>query len=136
MAKDTVVFPKPQGSERTPCPDLIAAAKASREADEKEHQAAMKARRELDERQAKQHKEELLDRKAEFEKTFKHLWGSSAYGKSVVYATCDNKDEADKVIIAAFKDTMIAQVTNTPHTTMKFKNETKLHISNTGLHVR
>ena len=26
MAKDTVVFPKPQGSERTPCPALIAAA--------------------------------------------------------------------------------------------------------------
>ena len=29
MARDTVVFPKPQGSERTPCPDLSAAAKAS-----------------------------------------------------------------------------------------------------------
>ena len=29
MAKDTVVFPKPQGSERTPCPALIAAAIAS-----------------------------------------------------------------------------------------------------------
>jgi hypothetical protein len=40
------------------------------------------------------------------------------------------------VIVAAFKDTMISQVENTPHTTYKIKNETKLHLSNTGLHVR
>lgn len=30
---------------------------------------------------------------------------------------------------------MIAQVTNTPKMTYKFKNETKLHIGNPGLHV-
>lgn len=80
----------------------IAAAKAAREADEKEHQAAMKARRELDQKQSEQHKNELLERKAEFEKTFKHLWGSSTYGQSVVYATCTDADQAQKVIVAAF----------------------------------
>jgi hypothetical protein len=72
----------------------IAAAKAPREADEKEHQAAMKARRDLDAKQAEQHKMEMLERKKEFEATFKHLWGASTFGKSVVYATCDNAEEA------------------------------------------
>lgn len=47
-------------------------------------------------------------KKAEFEKTFKHLWGPGATGYSVVYATFSDKATADKVITEAFKDTMIA----------------------------
>lgn len=74
-------------------------------------------------------------KKAEFEKTFKHLWGSSATGLSIVYATFEDKETADKVITEAFKDTMMAQVTNTPGVIYQFKNETKLHLTNTGLHM-
>lgn len=61
----------------------------------------------------------MLEKKEEFEKTFKHLWGASTYGVSVVYATCIDKATADKVIVEVFKDTMIAQVINTPHMTYK-----------------
>lgn len=75
-------------------------------------------------------------RKAEFEKTFKHLWGPGSTGLSIVYATFVDKATAEKVIIEAFKDTMMAQVTETPTTTYTFKNETKLHLTNTGLHVQ
>lgn len=76
------------------------------------------------------------ERKAEFEKTFRHLWGPGAVGLSVVYATFEDLETADKVIAATFKDTMIAQVTRTPEVTYTFKNETKLHLTNTGLHVQ
>jgi hypothetical protein len=75
-------------------------------------------------------------KKAEFEKTFKHIWGAGATGLSIVYATFDNKEEADRVITEVFKDTMISQVTNYADVTYQFKNETKLHIANPGLHVR
>lgn len=96
----------------------------------------MKARRDLDKLQQEQHKKEMQDRKAEFEKTFKHLWGGSATGLSVVYATFEDKATADKVISAAFQDTMVAQATTNDQITYSFKNETKLHLTNTGLHVQ
>jgi hypothetical protein len=50
----------------------------------------------------------MLEKKAEFEKTFKHLWGPGSVGQSVVYATLKDKETADKVLSEAFKDTMIA----------------------------
>lgn len=75
-------------------------------------------------------------KKGEFEKTFKHLWGSTSTGTSMVYATFADKATADNVIIEAFKDTMIAQVTTSSDITYSFKNETKLHLTNTGLHVQ
>jgi len=106
----------------------IAAAKAEREADEKEHQAALEARRKLDEQQALAHKKAMLEKKAEFEKTFKHLWGTGSTGQSVIYCTADNNEMANKIISAAFQDTMVAQATNYPDVTYKFKNETKLHL--------
>lgn len=74
----------------------------------------MKARRELDKLQAKEHKKAMDAKKAEFEKTFKHLWGASATGVSVLYATFPDKATADKLTLEAFKDTMMAQVTTTP----------------------
>lgn len=112
------------------------AAKVAREADEKEHQAEMKARRELDKLQADEHKREMEAKKAEFEKTFKHLWGPGATGLSMVYATFVDKETAEKVVVEAFKDTMIAQVIQVPGVTYSFKNETKLQFTNTGLHVQ
>lgn len=95
----------------------------------------MKARKDLDALQAEQHKKEMDAKKAEFEKTFKHLWGPGATGLSIVYATFADKATADNVVTEAFKDTMIAQVTTTSAVTYEFKNETKLHLTNTGLHV-
>jgi uncharacterized protein involved in tolerance to divalent cations len=77
----------------------------------------------------------MLEKKAEFEKTFKHLWGPSSVGQSAVYATFKTKEEANKVIAAGFADTMLAQATTFPDVTYSFKNETKLHLTNTGLHV-
>lgn len=113
-----------------------AAAKAAREADEKEHQASLEARKKLNQLQKEQHEREMAEKKAEFEKTFKHLWGPGTIGLSIVYATFDTKEMADKVITEVYKDTMISQVTNYPGVTYEFKNETKLHIANPGLHVR
>ena len=113
----------------------IAAAKAEREADEKEHQAALDARRKLDAKQAEAHKKAMLEKKAEFEATFKHLWGGGSIHQSVVYATFKDKETANKVITAGFADTMLAQATSYPDVTYQFKNETKLHLTNTGLHV-
>ena len=78
----------------------------------------------------------MAAKKAEFEKTFKHLWGTGTTGLSIVYATFDTKEMADKVITEVYKDTMISQVTNYPGVTYEFKNETKLHIANPGLQVR
>jgi len=40
----------------------------------------LEARRKLDAKQAEAHKKAMLEKKAEFEKTFKHLWGPSAVG--------------------------------------------------------
>lgn len=68
----------------------------------------MKARRDLDKLQAEEHKKEMDAKKAEFEKTFKHIWGPSATGTSMLYATFADKATADKLIAEAFKDTMMA----------------------------
>ena len=95
----------------------------------------MKARKELDKKQAEQHKKEMEEKKAEFEKTFKHVWGPSATGMSIVYADFVDKETAEKVMKEAFSDTMIAQATHIPGVTYEFKNETKLHLANPGLHV-
>ena len=113
-----------------------AAAKAAREADEKEHQASLDARKRLDAMQAEQHKKEMAERKAEFEKSFRHLWGPGATGLSIVYATFIHKEMADRVIREVYKDTMIAQVTNYQGVTYTFKNETKLHMTNPGWSVQ
>jgi|TARA_B110000305_G_C18773437_1_gene330669 hypothetical protein len=50
----------------------------------------------------------LEAKKAEFEKTFKHMWGSGSTGLSIVYCTFVNKEMADKALSEAFKDTMVA----------------------------
>jgi hypothetical protein len=57
----------------------------------------MKARRDLDKLQREEHKKEMDAKRAEFEKTFKHLWGPGATGLSIVYATFVDKATADKV---------------------------------------
>lgn len=113
-----------------------ASAKAAREADEKEHKESLEAREKLNKLQKEQHERELAAKKAEFEKTFKHLWGPGDTGLSIVYATFDTKEMADKVITEVYKDTMISQVTNYPGVLYEFKNETKLHIAQNNLHVR
>jgi hypothetical protein len=74
----------------------------------------MKARKELDKLQADAHKKEIDAKKAEFEKTFKHVWGTGATGFSTIYATFEDKATADKVITEGFSDTMMAQVTTYP----------------------
>lgn len=78
----------------------------------------------------------MARKREEFEKTFKHLWGPGTTGLSIVYATFVSKQMAEKALTEAFKDTMTAQVSNFPHTTYTFKNETKLHVANPGLHIQ
>lgn len=75
-------------------------------------------------------------KKAEFEKTFRHLWGPGSTGLSIVYATFESKEIADQVITEAFKDTMASQATVYDHVNYKFKNETMLHIGQGGMHVK
>jgi len=74
-------------------------------------------------------------RKAEFEKTFKHVWNTGAIGLSAAYATFKDKDTATQVITALFKDTIISEVTAIPQATMTFKNETRLHQTDAELSI-
>lgn len=69
----------------------------------------MEARRKKDAEQAQKHKRQMLAKKEAFEARFKHVWGSSATGLSIVSATFDHEDVADDVIKHSFAHTLAAE---------------------------
>lgn len=113
-----------------------AAAKAAREADEKEHQEELAERRKRDAEMKAKHEEELEKRKAEFEKMFRNVWAVGEIGLSQCSMTLPDVDTANKVVGELFKDTLIADAVVTPKVTYEFKNETHLHEAYTGVHSR
>lgn len=86
-----------------------AAALALRQKAEAEHKAADEARRKKDQEQAEKHKREMLARKEAFEARFKHVWGSSATGLSVVSMTVSEEQFADDIIKHVFANTLAAE---------------------------
>jgi uncharacterized protein involved in tolerance to divalent cations len=86
-----------------------AAALVLRKAAEASHKAEMDARRKKDAEQAQKHKREMLARKEAFEARFKHVWGSSATGLSIVSLTFAAENVADDVIKTVFANTMAAE---------------------------
>ena len=86
-----------------------AAALELRKQAEAEHKAELEARRKKDAEQALAHKREMLARKEAFEARFKHVWGSTATGVSVVDVTFPEEHVADYVIKSAFKNTLAAE---------------------------
>lgn len=86
-----------------------AAALALRQAAEAEHKAALEERRKKDQEQAEAHKREMLARKEAFEARFKHVWGSSATGLSIVSMTVDEEHIADDIIKTVFANTLASE---------------------------
>ena len=86
-----------------------AAALALRQAAEAEHKAYMDAKRKKDQEQAEAHKREMLAKKEAFEARFKHVWGSSASGLSIVSATFEEEHIADDATKSVFANTLAAE---------------------------
>jgi len=85
------------------------AALVLRQSAEADHKATMEAKKKRDAEQAQKHKRALLARKEAFEARFKHVWGSSATGLSIVSATFAEENAADDVIKSVFANTLAAE---------------------------
>lgn len=70
----------------------------------------MARRRKLDAEQAEQHRKQMLERKATFEKVFRNLWGGSPTKVSQVSLLAKDKDTSGKIIHDVFADTLAADV--------------------------
>lgn len=86
-----------------------AAALVLRQAAEASFKAAMEEKRKVDQEQAEAHKRNMLAKKEAFEARFKHVWGSSATGLSIVSMTFHEEHIADDVIKAVFANTLAAE---------------------------
>jgi hypothetical protein len=69
----------------------------------------MEEKRRVDQEQAEAHKRIMLAKKEAFEARFKHVWGSSATGLSIVSMTFSEEHLADDVIKTVFANTMAAE---------------------------
>jgi uncharacterized protein involved in tolerance to divalent cations len=103
-----------------------AANKAEMEAAERQHQADLKAREEKDKIQAEKHKAAMLAKKAQFEKMFANLWGTSETKMSKVQFSVHAKSDVEAIIDAWLKDTMAADIRVFNNVRRVFKNSTML----------
>jgi uncharacterized protein involved in tolerance to divalent cations len=87
-----------------------AANKAEMEAAEKQHQAELKAREAKDKIMAEKHKAAMLAKKAQFEKMFANLWGSTETHMSKVQFSVRGTIDVETIIDAWLNDTMAADV--------------------------
>ena len=87
-----------------------ASALASRQAAEASFKAAMEAKKKKDQEQAEKHKRDMLARKEAFEARFKHVWGTSATGLSIVSMTFPHDHNADDAIKAALANSLAAEI--------------------------
>lgn len=68
----------------------------------------MERRRKRDAAQAAQHRKNMLERKASFEKVFRNLWGSSTTKVSQVSLLAKDRDTSGRIIHDVFADTLAA----------------------------
>ena len=74
------------------------------------HEAAELARKKHEENQIAEHKRQMEERRASFEKKFRHVWATGPTGVSTVTYTAENRQAADDIVSSLFKDTLIADV--------------------------
>jgi hypothetical protein len=103
-----------------------AANKAEMEAAEKQHQADLAAREAKDKIQAEKHKTAMLAKKAQFEKMFANLWGSTDTHMSKVQFSVRGSADVDSIIEAWLEDTMAADIRVFSNIRRIFKNSTML----------
>jgi hypothetical protein len=103
-----------------------AANKAEMEAAEKQHQADLLERETKDKIMAEEHKAAMLAKKAQFEKMFANLWGSTDTHMSKVQFSVRGSADVDAIIDAWINDTMAADV-------RVFNNVKRIYKYNTSL---
>ena len=108
--------------------------KEAREADQKEHEAEMAARRKRDAAMAARHAKEMAERKAQFEKVFRNIWGVGATGVSQIHMIAKDDETSKNVISNVFSDTLAADVFAHQKYIRTFKNETQLNKLISDLH--
>jgi len=96
------------------------------EAAEKQHQADLAKREAKDKIQAEKHKQAMLDKKAQFEKMFANLWGTSETKMSKIQFSVHDYSEVETIIDAWLADTMAADVRVFKDVRRVFKNSTML----------
>jgi len=103
-----------------------AANKAAMEAAEKQHQADLKKREEKDKLQAEKHKEQMLAKKAQFEKMFANLWGTTQTHMSKVQFSVKGHGDVEAIIDEWLNDTMAADIRVFKDVRRVMKNSTML----------
>ena len=74
------------------------------------HEAAELARKKHEENQIAEHKRQMQERRAAFEKKFKNVWATGATGVSEVTYTAGSRQAADDLVTNLFKNTLVADV--------------------------
>lgn len=74
------------------------------------HEAAEEARKLREAAAIAKHKQEMMDRRKEFEKRFKHVWTTGPAGISKFYVTSPNQQAGETLIADLLSQTIIADV--------------------------
>jgi hypothetical protein len=74
------------------------------------HEAAEKARQAAEANAIAKHKNDMMLRRKEFEKRFKHVWSTGPVGVSKFYMTAPNQASGEALIAKLFSKTIIADV--------------------------
>ena len=96
----------------------------------------MASRRKRDAEMAARHAKEMAERKAQFEKVFRNIWGVGATGVSSVQMISKDDESSKQVIAGLFSDTLAADVFAHQKYIRTFKNETQLNKMVSDLHNR
>lgn len=73
-------------------------------------EAAEAARRAAEAAAIAAHKDEMMQRRKEFEKRFKHVWSTGPAGVSKFYMTAPNQAAGEKLIAHLFSKTIVSDV--------------------------
>lgn len=74
------------------------------------HEAEEAERIQLEKRQIAEHKRLMAERRARFEKRFKHVWTTGPTGCSKFHVTVNDFDKAQSLISNMFAKTLVADV--------------------------
>jgi len=99
----------------------------------------MEARRVKDAAEVAAHKKMLADKKAEFEASFKNVWGSSVSGMSMFTVDIEPKEwgeanwtSIEETIVSLFKKTLISDVRDFVDIKRWYKNDINYGSTNTN----
>lgn len=83
---------------------------AQQEAYRKAHEAKERERIEREKREIAHHKALMAERRAHFEKRFKHVWTTGPVGVNLVWVTSPTQEKGEKLLTALFEKTLIGDV--------------------------